>query len=134
MIKLLGAGYLIYMGVGSMMAKRSKLDLTATHSEFDLTRFQAFRIGFLTNVLNPKATLFFLSLFTLVIGNSTPLYIILTISFIIIGTALSWFAIVSVFLTRQEIQRIFLKYEKGINRILGGFLVLLGIKVAFTLL
>ena len=134
MIKLLGAGYLIYMGVGSMMAKRSKLDLTATHSEFDLTRFQAFRIGFLTNVLNPKATLFFLSLFTLVIGNSTPLYIILTISFIIIGTALSWFAIVSVFLTRQEIQRIFLKYEKEINRILGGFLVLLGIKVAFTLL
>ena len=35
MIKLLGAGYLIYMGVGSMMAKRSKLDLTATHSEFE---------------------------------------------------------------------------------------------------
>jgi threonine/homoserine/homoserine lactone efflux protein len=89
-------------------------------------------MGFLTNVLNPKATLFFLSLFTLVIGNSTPLYVVLTISLIIVLTALIWFTVVSIFFTQQRVQKAFLKYEKGINRVLGGFLVLLGIKIALT--
>ncbi len=133
-IKFIGSGYLIYMGIGSFLTKNSKVDLSETKKETDLTRLQAFRTGFLTNVLNPKATLFFLSLFTFVISNSTPLYIILTISAIIILTAFTWFTIVSIFLTQQNVRRVFLKYEKGINRILGGFLIFLGIKVALTFL
>ncbi|MEI6275531.1 MAG: LysE family transporter [Prolixibacteraceae bacterium] len=131
-IKLLGAGYLIYMGIGSILSKGSRLDMMNVQSGADLTWFQAFRMGFLTNVLNPKATLFFLSLFTLVIGNSTPLYVVLTISLIIVLTALIWFTIVSIFFTQQRVQKAFLKYEKGINWVLGGFLVLLGIKIALT--
>ena len=131
-IKILGAGYLIYMGVGSILAKKSSLELAEVKNDVDLTRFQAFRMGFLTNILNPKATLFLLSLFTLVIGNSTPLYIIVTISAIIIGTAIAWFTIVSIFLSQERVRNAFLKYEKGINRILGGFLIILGIKIAFT--
>ena len=133
-IKFVGSGYLIYMGVGSFLAKKSKVDLSESKKETDLTRLQAFRTGFLTNVLNPKATLFFLSLFTFVISNSTPLYIILTISAIIILTAFTWFTIVSIFLSQQNVRKVFLKYEKGINRILGGFLIFLGIKVALTFL
>jgi len=132
LIKILGAGYLIYMGIGSILAKGSKLDLAAEKSKTDLTRMQAFKMGFLTNVLNPKATLFFLSLFTFVISGSTPLHIILIISVIIILTAFAWFSIVSTFLSQPKIQKIFLRYEKPINYTLGGFLVFLGIKVALT--
>jgi len=131
-LKLLGAGYLIYLGVSSFIAKGSRIDLTDEQTGTDLTRLKAFQIGFLTNVLNPKATLFFLSLFTLVIGNSTPVYIILTISAIIILTAFTWFTIVSIFLAQQNVQRVFLKYEQIINRTLGGFLVFLGIKIVLT--
>jgi len=118
--------------VSSFIAKGSRIDLTEERTGTDLTRLKAFRMGFLTNVLNPKATLFFLSLFTLVIGNSTPVYIILTISAIIILTAFTWFTIVSIFLAQQNVQRVFLKYEKIINRTLGGFLVFLGIKIVLT--
>jgi len=131
-LKLLGAAYLIYLGVSSFMAKGSRIDLTEERTGTDLTRFKAFRMGFLTNVLNPKATMFLLSLFTLVIGNSTPVYIILTISAIIILTAFIWFTIVSTFLAQPNVQRIFFKYEKIINRTLGGFLVFLGIKIVLT--
>lgn len=131
-LKVLGAGYLIYLGLSSFLAKGSNIDLTEERVGTDLTRLKAFRMGFLTNVLNPKATLFFLSLFTLVIGNSTPVYIILTISAIIILTAFTWFSIVSIFLAQQNVQRVFLKYEKIINRTLGGFLVFLGIKILLT--
>jgi RhtB (resistance to homoserine/threonine) family protein len=131
-LKLMGALYLIFLGVSSCIAKGSRIDLTEERMGTDLTRLKAFRIGFLTNVLNPKATLFLLSLFTLVIGNSTPVYIILTISAIIILTAFTWFTIVSIFLAQQNIQTVFLKYEQVINRTLGGFLIFLGVKILLT--
>lgn len=122
----------MYLGFSSLVAKGSKLELTNERAGSDLTRMQAFRMGFLTNILNPKATLFFLSLFTLVISNSTPVYIVMIICVIIVGTALTWFITVSIFFTQQNVQQAFLKYEKGINRILGGFLIALGAKIAFS--
>lgn len=131
-IKILGAGYLIYIGLCSILAKGSKLEITEEKTEADLSRIEAFKMGFLTNVLNPKATLFFLSLFTFVINPPTPLYIILIISFIIIATALVWFTIVSIFFTHQRIRQMFLKYGNIINRFLGGLLVALGIKIALN--
>ena len=131
-IKVLGAGYLIYIGLSSILAKGSKLEIKEEKTEADLSRTEAFKMGFLTNVLNPKATLFFLSLFTFVISSSTPLYVILIISFIIITTALAWFTVVSIFFTHQKVQRMFLKFGNTINRILGGLLVAIGIKIALT--
>jgi RhtB (resistance to homoserine/threonine) family protein len=132
-IKYLGAGYLIYMGICAILAKKSKLDQMEERKATDLTRLEAFRMGFLTNILNPKVTMFFLSMFTLVISNSTPVVIILIISAIIIGTAFAWFTIVSIFLSKQNVQRVFLKYEKTINRTLGVLLILIGIRIAIPL-
>ncbi|MDP4208609.1 MAG: LysE family transporter [Bacteroidota bacterium] len=132
-IKFLGAGYLFYIGISSMLDKGSALEIAEEKDNVDLTRMKSFRMGFLTNVLNPKATLFFLSLFTFVISHTTPLYVILIISFIIVATAVVWFSVVSIFFTQQKVQRAFFRFEKYINRFLGGLLVALGIKVALTL-
>lgn len=131
-IKLLGAGYLIYIGISSILAKGSKPEITDEKTGDDLTRLQAFKTGFFTNVLNPKVTLFILSLFTLVIGPATPAYVILIISAIIILTAFTWFTIVSIFFTQLRVQRAFYKFENTINRFLGGLLLLLGIKIALS--
>ena len=38
----------------------------------DIGPLAAARMGFLTNLLNPKMTLFFLALFTQIIGPETP--------------------------------------------------------------
>ena len=131
-IKILGAAYLIYIGLSSIFDKGSKLEINEEKTADDLTRMEAFKMGFLTNVLNPKATMFFLSLFAFVINPATPIYVILIISFIIISTALAWFTIVSIFFTHQRVQRMFFKFENSINRFLGGLLVALGIKIALT--
>ncbi|MEK7720016.1 MAG: LysE family transporter [Bacteroidota bacterium] len=56
----------------------------------------------------------------------------LIISAIVIATAFCWFSIVSIFLSQPKIQQAFLKYERAINYTLGGFLILLGIKIALT--
>ena len=131
-IKFLGAGYLIYIGLKSILSKSSKIELNKYHKKEDITRFSAIRIGFLTNVLNPKATLFFLSLFTLVISPKTPLSVISIMSVIMIINTVLWFSLVAIFLTQKRIHSIFEKFQNVFNKTLGGLLIALGIKVALT--
>jgi RhtB (resistance to homoserine/threonine) family protein len=131
-IKFIGAAYLVYMGVSSILAKKSGIEITEEKKPVDLTKFQAIKIGFLTNLLNPKATLFFLGLFSLVINHDTPLYVILIISFIMIATAIGWFTLVALFFTQKKIQVAFLRFESVINKTFGGLLILLGIKIALA--
>ena len=75
-IKFIGAGYLIYIGYKSLRAAPAKTHFeNSTNTGLDLSPLKAIRVGFITNATNPKATLFFLSLFTLVIRPETPLWV-----------------------------------------------------------
>src|SRR5688500_2336431 len=56
-LKLLGAGYLVYIGLMAFFSKSSRIDLGEHRPKADIPAHAAVRIGFLTNVLNPKATL-----------------------------------------------------------------------------
>ncbi len=74
LVKYLGAGYLIYIGIGALRARPRSVetDEERKHTK-DLKGGQAIATGFLTNVLNPKAILFFLAFFTPVISPGPTL-------------------------------------------------------------
>lgn len=129
-IKFLGAWYLMYIGVMSFLAKGSKIEIgTQTHKK-DIAWYQALKIGFLTNVLNPKATLFFLSLFTMVISPETPKLILGIISTIMIFNTALWFSLVAFFFTQSPVRAAFYRFETVFNKIFWTLLVGLGLKVA----
>ena len=72
-LKYMGALYLVYIGVKAIRAKPLAGGLQLEpEAQPALGRLRSIWIGFLTNGLNPKATLFFLSLFTVVINPETP--------------------------------------------------------------
>ena len=129
-IKTLGALYLVYMGIRSFLAKKSKINVEENRKESDFSAWSAIKSGFLTNVLNPKATLFFLALFSMVIGPQVPGMIKIIISLIMISTAIIWFTIVAFLFSQQWVRLKFLRFEKAINMIFGGLLITLGI-IAF---
>ena len=58
-IKLAGAGYLIYLGAKMLLTRQPSSSLTSELLSARL--FQVYRQGLLTNVLNPKVALFFLA-------------------------------------------------------------------------
>lgn len=130
--KFLGAGYLIYIGFKSITSKSSHLEIKDQEKKKDISPLAAIKIGFLTNVLNPKATLFFLSLFTMVISPNTPGLILGILSAIMIIETFIWFSLVSIFMTQKRIRSVFEKSQNVFNRTLGGLLILLGVKVALT--
>jgi RhtB (resistance to homoserine/threonine) family protein len=131
-IKYIGAAYLIYMGAMAIFSKSSRMEIETGKKMTDITRLEAVKTGFLTNVLNPKATLFFLGLFTFIVKPDIPLPVLAILALIMILTAMGWFTIVALFFTHKRIQVAFSKFEKFFNRFFGGLLILLGIKIALT--
>lgn len=131
-IKLLGAAYLIYIGAKSIFSKSSVIDVGQQTKKEDISPLAAIKIGFLTNALNPKATLLFLSLFTMVISPETPATVQGIMSFIMIANTIIWFTLVSVFFTHSKIRNAFGKFQNIFNRTFGGLLIALGVKVALS--
>jgi RhtB (resistance to homoserine/threonine) family protein len=130
-IKYIGAAYLIYIGwktFNSPAAQYKNDDL----SKSELSNLSAFKIGFMTNALNPKTTVFFLSIFTQVIKPDTPFSVQVIYGVIISLAHLIWFCIVSILLTHPVILGKFNNYIKSIERVVGGVLMGFGLKVALT--
>lgn len=76
-IKYIGAGYLIYLGVRALLSKKKRLNITVISER--LSGKKIFWQGVVTNILNPKVALFFLAFLTqfIVIDNYDPSWQIL---------------------------------------------------------
>ena len=69
LIKLLGGSYLIYLGINGLRAKARSGE--ATTAVANQTALKTIGLGFLCNALNPKAPIYFISLFTIVLSQNT---------------------------------------------------------------
>ena len=128
-LKIIGACYLIYVGYKGVRAK----PMTNIHQEkeqhLSITSFAAFCSGFLTNALNPKAMLFMLSLFTVVIDPLTPHVVLGLYACIIFVTTLMWFTVVAFFFSTPKMRDFFSRFKHWVERITGGVLILIGCKL-----
>jgi len=131
-IKYLGAAYLIYIGYKSLKSKPNKEKAESLEKKNDLNKVQALKMGFLTNVLNPKVTLFFLSLFTQVINPQTPLFIQIAYGIEMSAMTFLWFSFVALILSNSLIKAKFTSVQHYFERVFGVILIALGIKVAMS--
>lgn len=130
-IKYLGAGYLLYIGIMSLKSSGGSIDIGNEEHREDISPLKAIRIGFLTNVLNPKATMFFLSLFTIVVGPNATTKTLLGLGAIMMVNTALWFCLLSYLVTHSKILPTFEKYENAFNKTFGVILIGIAIKVAF---
>ena len=132
-IKFIGAGYLIFIGYKSLRAKASKIDIESSpRLNLHMSTLSAIKQGFLTNVFNPKATLFFLAIFTQVIDPKTPLYIELVYGLEMAFATFAWFALVATILSAPKIKFKFQKIQSKIEKVSGAVMILFGIKLALS--
>lgn len=131
-MKYLGATYLVYLGWKAIRTRpASSLHFSEKKQETPSIK-RAYWTGFLTNGLNPKATLFFLSLFTVVIGSDTPVtFQLFNGIYMALATAV-WFCGISLVFGNSGVRRLFAKAGHWFERCMGGALLLLGLKLAVT--
>ncbi len=130
-VKYLGAAYLIYLGWQCLRSKQ--LDSQQyTKEKSKISDFQSFKMGFINNALNPKATLFFLSLFTQVVSVETPINIQIIYGATVSISCLIWFSLVSIFLNHKKIKKVFESVQHYFEKLMGVVLIAFGIKVALA--
>lgn len=132
-LKWLAAAYLLYIGIKALRAKPADpAALAANLPTGERTARGAFTAGFVTNGLNPKATLFFLSLFTVVINPHTPLSIQAGYGVYLAVATGAWFCMVTMLFSHQRVRNGFARMGHWFDRTMGAVLVALGVKLAFT--
>lgn len=130
-VRYLAALYLFYLGVTAVLESfKNQQGNVALGAVAIVNPRQAFYLGFLTNGLNPKATLFFLSLFTVIIAPSTPLLVKASYGLYLALATFAWFAVLSVLLGRPRFRESILKLGVWFERAMGFILVFLAIQIA----
>lgn len=131
-VRVIAALYLLYIGLQSIR-KSFTLIAPAIESTGQVLQhpWKSFKLGFLTNGLNPKATLFFLALFTVVISPETPIFVQLMYGVYLAVATFAWFAILSSLLGRKPVREFILKAGAWFERLMGVILIALAVRLAF---
>lgn len=128
-IRYIGALYLIYIGYKSLKSSHIKVE----SDKQSMSSKKAFLLGFVCNVFNPKATMFFLSIFSIIVNESTPVYIQLLFGLFCVIANFVWYSMIAIFLTRKKSIEVFNNYSNIINKIIGSALILFGFYFLFGL-
>lgn len=132
LLKLAGAGYLLFIGIQMLLSRRQPLaDVGTTGGEMSLRK--VFWQGALTNALNPKVALFFLAFLPQFVAADSPH---MTLAFLLLGgififNGTLWCLGIAAFAAGAANR---IRRSEGvmvwINRLLGGLFVYLGFRVA----
>ena len=145
-IKWLGGSYLIYLGWQGIQAKAKKpvdltvaVDLDAIDLDADISIKKAsidtsstasiLRRGFFCNVFNPKAPVYFVAIFTLVLSPGIPLWQLAIYGIWMMVLQMAWFSTVVMLLSIPAIHRRFQRFEHWIDRVLGTAMIVLGLNL-----
>jgi RhtB (resistance to homoserine/threonine) family protein len=132
LVQYAGAGYLAWIGWQGLRARPRTDRVDDSSGVATPTGAGAWRTGLLVNLLNPKAALFFIAVFSLAIGAGTPLWVRVGYGAWMILSTIGWFAFVSVAFTRRDVRQAFLRQGHWIDRALG--VVFLGFAVSLLCL
>ena len=127
LISMFGSFYLIFLGISSFKSESKK-------SKKPQFMSNSFINGFITNIFNIKAFVFFISLFSIILNEDIssigkifiPLYFAMATSI--------WFSFLTIVLTHENIQKRWEPVQEIINKIAGSILITLGCLILINIL
>jgi threonine efflux protein len=90
---------------------------TPTAQRLELTHSQAFVRGFITNILNPKAAVFFGSVFLTIFPQNPNLPLIVLSVVMVYVNALVWHAFLALAFSQPRMQSVYARFRTPLNRI-----------------
>lgn len=126
--KMAGAAYLVWMG-GTMLFSKSH-EIIQAQADYVSTNIAALRMGIFTNALNPKTSVFILSLFMQVVSPDAELSKLIFYGVFIAITHVVWFLLVAYFLSADRVRDKVFSIRIWIDRCFGSLLVCFGVALA----
>lgn len=127
-VQILGSSYLTYLGIKALLPQS-----TSRVKEKKISK-NPFLTGFFCNLLNPKATLFLLSLFTRFASSMNTSMMKISYALCIPCIALLWFISLSFLLTHPKFLPFLQRFKSRITFCTGLFILFLGLSGFISLL
>jgi len=131
-IKIIGGCYLMFLGYQGLKSKAKSATTLANTAASKNSSLKNIGIGFLCNALNPKAPIYFVALFTVVLSPDLPLNHLVVYGVWMMLLQLAWFSSVVFLLSRPAVNEKFQRLGHWIDRLMGGAMLLMGLKVLTT--
>ncbi|WP_028357107.1 LysE family translocator [Brackiella oedipodis] len=137
-IKVISALYLVYLGLSmirqNLRPRRPSPEAVADQVGQQLAaKPQSIRAslikGFVTNATNPKATIFFLGIFTSLVSPSTPIKVQLLYGLWMCFVNAGWFMLVAYLFSTRAVRDLFLQKKKWFEIAMGVLLITLAINL-----
>jgi threonine/homoserine/homoserine lactone efflux protein len=130
-LRAAGAAYLLYLGVRTLLATRRD-DAAVVDDAAARSRLRApFRVGMLTNLLNPKVGVFYVTLLPQFIPSGAP---VLPVSLLLAGIhaveGIIWLGLVAVVVSRVGAVMRRASVRRALERVTGVVLIGFGARVA----
>ena len=129
-LKFVGAAFLLWIAYQMWRHASEPMEMTAKNGK-TMSHWQAVRFGFLTFASNPKPAVFFGAVFVGLVPVDTPLTWRIAILVAVFLNETLWYILVARLFSLARARDIYLGLKTTIDRIFSGFLVLLGLKIAF---
>ncbi|MBU2971650.1 LysE family transporter [Pseudoalteromonas sp. C2R02] len=123
-VKLIGASYLGWMGIGAIRAaithwRDKQSSIFEKDKKNKLSVKKGFLLGFYTNMLNPKAMVFFITLFSTLITPNVNLETKIAATCLLLVLSLAWFIFIAFVLSKPNIQKTMQSATPTINLVTG---------------
>ncbi|MEM8956720.1 MAG: LysE family transporter, partial [Pseudomonadota bacterium] len=129
-LRIGGAIFLLFLAWMIWRAADNPISNGSEATAATRTRLSAVRLGFLTQVSNPKAAVFFSAVFIGLPPPGLDTADIALLLAVILSIETIWYAIVALLFSRGPARRVYGRIKSGFERLLGGALAALGIKIA----
>ena len=128
-LRLLGGIYLLYLGIRLWRLAEEPLAPRSSDCGTPCPDGEAFRLGLLTNLTNPKAVVFYGTILAAFLGPDLPLWVQLAAVGIIVANATAWHIALACLFSNERAQRTYRRIKGGIDRLAGAALALLGLRL-----
>lgn len=128
-IRFFGGVYLVYL---SLLIYKSKIQNFKAKQKVQTTFSKEVFKGFLVSFLNPKISIFYISLFTLVISKDTPLSTQLFYGLWMFLLVFLWDSLIAILLNNKMLKNLILNISK-LNTIFAFVLFFMGLALIYSL-
>ncbi|UJF21073.1 LysE family translocator [Shewanella sp. OMA3-2] len=146
-VQCVGVSYLAWMGFQALKSALSRFKSIAASTEKTMQTLttdkpntasfgslKGFKIGLLTNLFNPKALIFFITLFTVLITPDVNLITKIAATTLLFFLSLIWFSLLALVLSKPLIQSKLLNVSHIIDLLVGIIFIGVSVTIAVNLI
>jgi threonine efflux protein len=124
-VQVAGGLYLLYVAC-RLWGTTSSAPVASSRS---LSPYAAFRLGFLTNILNPKSALFFGSVFATALPAQPSGLLLFAAMLLVVLNAFIWHTFLALAFSRPRVQRTYERRRKAIGRSAAALVGVFGVRL-----